>query len=138
MNKLSPNFSLAWKGNFLRKLTNTIIVYLLCPIMLQGLKKFPRVGHIMKYKVLQFCTKVDINYRFTLKGIFFFLNLTDVNFVYFMYLSKYYNVWKKVIKVDHKIQGSIIFWQIGLGYFFWENWLLSLLSICCAPSYYKV
>ena len=78
--------------------------------MLQGLKKFPRVGHIMKYKVLQFWTKVDINYRFTLKGIFFFLNFTDVNFVYFMYLSKYYNVWKKVIKVDHKIQGSIIFW----------------------------
>ena len=51
---------------------------------------------------------------------------------------KYYNVQKTVIKVDHKIQGWIIFGQIGLGYLLGENWLLLLLSICCAPRYYKV
>ena len=33
-------------------------------------------------------------------------------------LSKYYNIQKKIIKVDHKIQGCIIFGQIVPGYFF--------------------
>ena len=41
-----------------------------------------------------------------LKGIFF-EKLTDANFAQFMYLSKYYNLQKKIIKMDHKIQGSM-------------------------------
>ena len=32
--------------------------------------------------------------------------------------SQYYNVLKKIIKVDHKIQGCIIFGQIGQRHFF--------------------
>ena len=45
----------------------------------------------MRYKVLQFWVKLGTNYRLPLKEIFF-EKLTDVNFVYFMYLEKYYNV----------------------------------------------
>ena len=132
---MSPNCPSAWKGDFLRKLTNATIAYLLCTIMLQSLKKVLSVGQIMRYKVLQFWAKLDTNYWFTLKEEFFLKKLTDVNFVYFMNLPNYYNVWKNIIKVDHKIEGCVIFGQIGLGYFFGENWLSLLLSICSAPSY---
>ena len=60
--------------------------------MLQILKKVLSVGQIMRYKVLQFWVKLDTNYRFTLKGDFFFVEkLTDVDFAYFMYPIKYYN-----------------------------------------------
>ena len=63
---------------------------LLCPIMLQSLKKALSIGQIMRYKVLRFWDKLDTNYCLHLKGIFF-EKLTAVNFVYFMSLSKYYN-----------------------------------------------
>ena len=56
---------------FLRKLTNAIFVYLLCPIMLQSLKKGLSVGQIRRYKVFHFWKKLNTNYRFTLKGDFF-------------------------------------------------------------------
>ena len=56
---------------FFRKLPNSIFVYLLCPIMLQSLKKGLSVGQIMRYKVLHFWKKLNTNYRFTLKGFFF-------------------------------------------------------------------
>ena len=70
-------------------------------------------------KVLQFWAKLDTNYRFTLKkGIFFWKNILMLILTTSCTLSKYYNVQKKLIKVDHKIQGCIIFGQIGLGYFF--------------------
>ena len=55
----------------LRKLTNAIFVYLLCPIMLQSLKKGLSVGQIRRYKVFHFWKKLNTNYRFTLKGDFF-------------------------------------------------------------------
>ena len=132
---MSPNCPSAWKGDFFRKLTNATIAYLLCTIMLQSLKKVLSVGQIMRYKVLQFWAKLDTNYWFTLKEEFFLKKLTDVNFFYFMNLTKYYNVRKNIIKVDHKIEGCVIFGKIDLGYFFGENWLSLLLSICSAPSY---
>ena len=50
-------------------------------------------------------------------------------------LSRYYNVQKKIIKVDHIIQGCIICGQIGLGYLWGKNWLSLLLSICYALSH---
>ena len=59
------------KGIFLGKLPNTTIVYILCPIMLQYLKKILKVGQIMRYEVLQFWAKSDTNHPFTLKGEFF-------------------------------------------------------------------
>ena len=138
--KLGPNCPFVWKGDFLRKLTNATIVYLLHPIMLQILKKVLSVGQIMSYKVLQFWVKLNTNYQFTLKEVFFFFffffeKLTDADFVHFMYPIKILQCLEKIIKVNHKIQGCIIFGQIGLGYFLGENWLSLLLSICCAPSY---
>ena len=45
---LDPNCPFAWKEDFLGKLTTTAIVYLLCPIMLQYLKKILNVGQIMR------------------------------------------------------------------------------------------
>ena len=63
--------------------------------MLKSLKKFLSVGQIIRYKMLQFWAQLDTNYRFTLKGDFYFKKMSDVNFVYFMYLSKYYNALKK-------------------------------------------
>ena len=70
----------------------------------------------MRYKVLQSWAKSDTNHPFNLKGDFF-EKLTDANFVCFMY---HHNtiMFKKIIKVDHKIQGCIIFRQIGLEHFF--------------------
>ena len=38
--KLGPNSPFALKEDFLQKLTNTTILYLLCPVMLQCLKKY--------------------------------------------------------------------------------------------------
>ena len=101
------------------KLTNATVVYRLCPSMLQSIKNVISVWQIMRYKVLQFWAKLDTNYRFTLKkGIFFWKNILMLILTTSCTLSKYYNVQKKLIKVDHKIQGCIIFGQIGLGYFF--------------------
>ena len=82
--KLGPNSPFASKWDFLGRLTNTTIVYLLLLIMLQCLKKIPKVGQIMRNKVLQIWAKLDTNHPFTVKGDFF-EKLTDVNFVYFMY-----------------------------------------------------
>ena len=44
-----------------------------------------------------------------------FEKLTDVNFVYFIYPIIILQCLKNIIKVDQKIQGWIIFGQIGLG-----------------------
>ena len=75
-------------------------------------EKILRVGQIMRYKKF---------YPFTLKEDFL-KKWTDVNFVYFMHpITTLQCFEKKNIKVDHKIQGCIIFGQIGLTYFFWEN-----------------
>ena len=104
-------------------------------IMLQYLKKFLRVGQIMRYKVLQFWAKSDTNHPFTLKGDFV-EKLTDVNFVYFMY---HHNtiMFKKIIKVDHKIQDCIIFGQIGLGHFFGKI-DYSYFCQCIVPHHTKI
>ena len=83
-------------------MTNATIVYLLCPIMQQILKKVLSVFFFFFF-------------------VFFFEKLTDVNFVYFMYPVKILQCLEKIMKVVHKIQSCIIFGQIGLGYFFWEN-----------------
>ena len=52
----------------------------------------------------------------------FFKKLTVI-FVYFKYPIAILQRLKKIIKVDHKIQGCIIFEQIGQRHFFWKNWL---------------
>ena len=70
----------------------------------------------MRYKVLQFWAKLETNNPFPLKGDFF-EKLTDVNFVYFMYLI-ILKCLKKILKVDHKIQSCIILEQIALGNLF--------------------
>ena len=120
--KLGPYCPFAQKGDFLRKLTNENIVYLLCPIMLQILKTFLSTGHITRYKVLQFWLKLDTNYRFTLKGVFFFFfeKLTDVNFAYFMYctLSKCYNVQKKSLKWITRYKVASFLDKLAQGIFF--------------------
>ena len=121
--KLGPYCPFAQKGDFLRKLTNENIVYLLCPIMLQFLKTFLSAGHITRYKVLQFWLKLDTNYRFTLKGVFlffFFEKLTDVNFAYFMYrtLSKCYNVQKKSLKWITRYKVASFLDKLAQGIFF--------------------
>ena len=108
--------SFALKGDFLGKLTNTSIVYLLCPIMLQCLKKILRIWQIMRYNVLQFWAKLDTNYPLMLKGNFL-EKLTDVSFVYLMYPIIILQCLKWIIKVVQKIQGCITFGQIGLGHF---------------------
>ena len=80
--KLDTNCLFAWKGDVLGKLTNTTIVYLLCPFMPQCLKNILILRQIIRYEMLQFWAKLDINHPFSLKGNFF-KKLTDVNFVYF-------------------------------------------------------
>ena len=75
------------------------------------------------------------------RGFFFWKNILMLILTTSCTLSKYYNIQKKLINVDHKIQGCIIFGQIGLGYFSgWGkgDWLSLLLSICCTSSYWKV
>ena len=68
---LDLNCPFAWKGDFLGKLTNAAIVYLLRPVMLQSLKIFLSIGQGMRYKVLQFWDKLGANNRFTFKGNLF-------------------------------------------------------------------
>ena len=70
LGQTGPKLSFCKRGFFLEKLTNTTIVYLLCRNMLQCLKKLLSIGQIMRYKVLQFWTKLDTNYPFTLKENF--------------------------------------------------------------------
>ena len=88
LNKFGRNWSqiaFSFKRGFFGKLTNTTILHLLCPIMLQCLKKeILKVGHVMRYKMLQFWVNLDTDHPFTLKGNFF-EKLIDVNFVYFIY-----------------------------------------------------
>ena len=94
------NLPLAWKVDFLRKLTNTTTVYLLCPIILESLKKVLSVGQITRYKVLQFWAKLGTNYRFTLKGDFF---LKDWLMLILSTSCAYKNTTmfrKKIIKLD--------------------------------------
>ena len=81
---LDLNCPFAWKGDFLGKLTNAAIVYLLRPVMLQSLKIFLSIVQGMRYKVLQFWAQIT---DLLLKEIFF-EKLTDVNFVYFVYPIK--------------------------------------------------
>ena len=53
----------------------------------------------------------------------FLEKLTVVNFVYFLYPIIILQCLKKIIKVNQKIQGWLIFGQIGFGHFGGENWL---------------
>ena len=78
--KLVPYCPFVWKGDFLEKLTNTTIVYLVRSIMLQYLKKPLRLGQIMSYKVLQFWAKLVTNQPFMLTESIFFGKMADVNF----------------------------------------------------------
>ena len=70
----------------------------------------------MRYKVLQFWANLNTNHPFILKRDFF-EKLTDVNCVYFMYSITIRQFQKKIIQMDHKIQGCTIFGQIGPGNF---------------------
>ena len=71
----------------------------------------------MIYKVLQFWAKLNTDYPFTLKRDFF-SKLTDVDFVYFLYLMIILQCLKEVIIVNHKIQGCVTFGQFGPGQLF--------------------
>ena len=50
--KLDPDSFFAWKGDFMEILTNITIFYLLCPIMLQCLKKILADYEILGVEVL--------------------------------------------------------------------------------------
>ena len=122
---LDLNCPFAWKGDFLGKLTNAAIVYLLRPVMLQSLKIFLSIVQGMRYKVLQFWAQIT---DLLLKGIFL-KNWLMLILSTSCTQSKYYNIKKKIVNVDRKIQGFIIFAQVGLGYFLGKNCLSLLLSI---------
>ena len=74
--------------------------------------------------------KSDAIHPFILKGDSF-EKLTDVNFVYFMYPHHNTTMFKKIIKVDQKIQGFIIFGQIGVGHFFGKLTIITFVSLLC-------
>ena len=135
---MGQNCDFAWKEGFLRKLTNAAIVYQLYLIMLQSLKKSLAYGRSWGIRCCSFGPNWTKITYLSLKRPFFLKNWLMLILSTSCTPPKYYNVQKTVIKVDHKIQGWIIFGQIGLGYLLGENWLLLLLSICCAPRYYKV
>ena len=102
------------KGIFLRKLTNTTTVYLLCPIILQNLKKVISVGQIMRYKVLQFWVKLGTNYRLPLKEFF----LKNWLMLILSTSCTYKNTTmfrKKIIKLD-------LWSSKGCMHRFWTNW----------------
>ena len=108
---MGPNYPFAWKRDFLWKLTNATHVYLLFPIMLQSRKNVYSVGEIMRYKVLQFWTKLDTNYRLTLKGDF--LKKLMLILSTWCTLWKYYNVQKKITKMsqDTRLHHFLTNWR---------------------------
>ena len=58
----------------------------------------------MRYKVLQFWSKLDRITHLPLKGTFlFFEKWTDVSFFYFMYRITILQYLKETFKVNHKI-----------------------------------
>ena len=67
--KLGSNSPFAWKGDFLGKLTNTTIVYVLCPIIL-NISKNPksRADHDIQGDAV--LTEIGHNHIFTLKRDF--------------------------------------------------------------------
>ena len=116
MCQIGTKLSFCLKRGFFRKINKCSYCLPIVPIMLQCLKKALRVGQIMRYKVLQFWANLNTNHPFNLKRDFF-EKLTDVNCVYFMYSITIRQFQKKIIQMDHKIQGCIIFGQIGPGNF---------------------
>ena len=79
--------------------------------MLQCLKNpESRVDHEIGHKL----HKLDTNHPFVLAGDVF-EKLTDFNFVNLMYPITILQYLNKIIEVDHKIRGCIIFGQIDLG-----------------------
>ena len=95
--------------------------------MLQFLKKY---WQIMRYKVLKFWTKLDTNHP--VAAIWDFLKKLDCDFCLLQIPNHNTIMIKKIIKVDHKIQGCIIFGQLGQGHFFGGKLaIVTLFSLLC-------
>ena len=122
LNNFEPNWAqivlLLERWFFGGKLTDATIFYLFCPIKLQFLKKFLRVGQIMRYKVLQFWAKSGKNHSFTNKGDFIerfkYSAWNDVwNFLKFEICQKIHE--NHVLNNKGTItMGIILFWYLYL------------------------
>ena len=117
--KLGPNCPFAIKEIFFEALTNTTIVYILCHIMLQCLQKDFRVRQIMRYKVLQFWTKLNTNHPFSFTGDFF-ERLNYVNYICLMYPIAIPQCFRK----NHYIKS-----QNTELHNFWRNWPWALTKL---------
>ena len=128
--KIGPSCPVAWKVDFLGKLTNTTIVYLLgcmSPNVYKRLQNIVRVGRITRYKVSHFSAKLHTNHPFTLK-VFLLKNWLTLILSTSCNPSQYLQCLKKTNKLDHKIEGCIIFGQISdVLFLFWgrgKEWLV--------------
>lgn len=102
-------------GFFLGKLTNTTIVYLLGPMppnVYKRLQNILRVGRITRYKASHFSAKLPTNHGFTFKG-FLLKNWLTLILSTSCNPSQYLQCLKKINKLDHKIEGCIIFGPIS-------------------------